>query len=624
MENTEPKQPTVRQSIFTWFKQYHNVVKFTSIAIISIAIIGYLGVKTYTPVSLVAPKHNVSMKGPFSIQLNQTLSHVDTSKINVIPAIDGQWHYKRGNLINSDSLVFTPKNYFKENTTYKVSLPSANRLLGGLVQLPSLAFTTEKAPGVSKTGIKTWAEGQIIPADSDFKVELESPNHNTRKIELRLTPDIKVKSAIKDDKIYTWTPLELLPQNTDINVELYDTKNNESLLKLTVHTAAEPKLTSPLQRGNIDENDTINLTFADPMLADSTTITFDTPGKGSWQNDATYAFKPDKLTPNTTYSYTISKNARSRAGGILMSDIAGKFTTYGAITVVSTSPKGTNLAQNQQTISFTFNRQVDQNSALERLSISSGNITGTSWKGNTLYATVTNIGFQKSFSATIAPGVINTAFGTPSSQAYSLSFTTEPRSAKLDIPFYRQQHSGTCTAASLRMILAYRGIQSDEVSLVNHMGYNPRPKDTSTDPHTWDDPQQMFVGNIDGSIKDGTAAGPDAPPVAKAARAMGRNASAVTGISASWIAEQLYAGNPVIMFGAFRDTGMTTWQTPTGGTAIMNLTGHATVVTGVVGEPNAPIGFWVNDPLGSASYWTAGAVSANIARDPHRQAVVVY
>ncbi|MCA9336183.1 C39 family peptidase, partial [Candidatus Saccharibacteria bacterium] len=146
----------------------------------------------------------------------------------------------------------------------------------------------------------------------------------------------------------------------------------------------------------------------------------------------------------------------------------------------------------------------------------------------------------------------------------------------------------------------------------------------STDPPVWDDPQTMFVGSIDGSITGGTGAGPDAPPVAKAARAYGRNASAVTGIDAGWIAQQLYNGNPVIMFGAFSRTGTITWKTPSGDTRIMNLTGHATTVTGVKGEPSNPIGFWVNDPLRGASYWTTAQVNANIALDPDRQAVVIY
>ena len=134
----------------------------------------------------------------------------------------------------------------------------------------------------------------------------------------------------------------------------------------------------------------------------------------------------------------------------------------------------------------------------------------------------------------------------------------------------------------------------------------------------------MFVGSIDGSITAGTGAGPDAPPIAKAARAYGRSASPFTGVNAGWIAQQIHNGNPVIMFGAYRATGTTTWKTPSGGTIVMNLTGHATVVTGVQGEPSAPLGFWVNDPLRGSSYWSAAAVEANIARDPDRQAVVVY
>ena len=290
------------------------------------------------------------------------------------------------------------------------------------------------------------------------------------------------------------------------------------------------------------------------------------------------------------------------------------------------SPRGGNeLSQASQTISFTFSRPVDHTSAEQRFSVSSGQIVGKAWRGNTLLVTVNNLGFQKHITATMSAGVTNASFGIPTNQAYSLSFTTEIRTVKLAVPAFRQQHKATCTAASLRMILAYRGISSDEIGLVNAMGYNPRPADTSTDPPTWDDPQTMFVGSIDGSIADWTAAGPDAPPVARAARAYGRNASYATGITSSWIAHQIHNGTPVIMFGSFRATGNVTWKTPSGATRIMNQTGHATVVIGVKGEPTSPLGFWVNDPLrGTTSYWSRGAVAANIARDPDRQAVLVY
>jgi uncharacterized protein YvpB len=391
-----------------------------------------------------------------------------------------------------------------------------------------------------------------------------------------------------------------------------------------VRTAAEPTLTSELHLNNVDEKDTIALSFNEPIDRDSAVIKFDLAGSGAWQDDKTYVFTPEKLIPNTTYNYSVAKNAHSQSGGILTSDITGSFTTIGPVSVVATSPSGYELAQGQQTISFTFSRPVDLASALQRLSVSSGTVTSTYWKGTTLYAIVSNLGFQQNFSAAIAAGVVNTSFGLPSNRSYSLSFTTEARIAKLNVPFYRQQYSATCTAASLRMILAWRGIAADDMSIVQRMGYAPRPRDNSTNPPTWDDPQSMFVGDINGSIQAGTGAGPDAPPIVKAAQSYGLSSSAVTGINSSWIAEQLHAGRPVIMFGATRASGNTSWQTPGGGTATMNLTGHTTVVIGVKGEPSTPLGFWVSDPLGGTSFWSTAAVESNIARDPYRQAVVAY
>jgi hypothetical protein len=177
------------------------------------------------------------------------------------------------------------------------------------------------------------------------------------------------------------------------------------------------------------------------------------------------------------------------------------------------------------------------------------------------------------------------------------------------------------------MVLAYRGITTDDMSIVYKMGYNPTNLDKSTDPATWDDPQEMFVGSVDGSIKDGTGAGPDAPPVAKAAISYGRQATAATSISPAWIAGQMYNnGGIVIFYGAFANTGTTSWKTPSGRIEVMNLTSHARVVTGVNGSPDNPIGFWVSDPLSSsgAKYWTAAQVAASINADPYRQALVVY
>lgn len=239
-----------------------------------------------------------------------------------------------------------------------------------------------------------------------------------------------------------------------------------------------------------------------------------------------------------------------------------------------------------------------------------------------MIASVSNMGFQRTVTASVAAGVKNAGFGAPSNRGFGVSFTTEVVTIKYNVPAYRQQHSATCVAASLRMILAYHGIGTDDMAIVNRMGYAP----TKLTDGKWDDPQQMFVGSVDGSISSGTAAGTDAQPAARVAQQYGRGASAVTGINVHWIAQQLAARRLVIMFGAMGNVSQTiTWQTPSGRTEVMNKAGHARTVIGVKGDPSNPIGFWVNDPLnGYTAYWTAGQLQANINLDPYRQAVSVW
>lgn len=612
--------PTIVTAL--WVRKKYIVLGFSAGVVFGL-MVGAVG-RTALPLSLDYVKANTKVDQPLIISLNQHIKPIDVNTITITPNVEGKWQFIQPSIMQRGRLVFTPKTYFKEYTKYSVAVPEAERVFGPKTAIPPVTFTTERAPSLATTGAASWKDGQTIAADARVSASLVSANHHLRELELRTTPQIAMTRSVANDKDYTWKSTDTWPQNTDITFELYDTKNRESLMKKTVHVAAEPALTSPLHRDSVDERDTITLTFGSAVDPATAKISFDLAGRGTWQNDTSYVFRPEKLAPGTTYHYTVAAGMRSRDGGILKNDISGSFATIGPVTVAAMSPYGNGLAQAAQTLSFTFNRPVDHASAEQRLSVSSGQVTSKWWKGNTLYAAVNNLGFQQTFSATIASGVTNAAFGLPSARSFGLSFSTETRSVKLNVPMFRQQHSGTCTAASLRMILSYRGIGSDEIGLVNAMGYNPRSIDKSTDPATWDDPQTMFVGSIDGSIANGTGAGPDAPPVAKASRAYGRSAASVSGIGPGWIAQQLYDGNPVIMFGSWRNTGLISWKTPTGASRVMNLTGHATVVIGVKGEPSNPLGFWVNDPLSGASYWTVGQVAANIARDPDRQAVVVY
>jgi uncharacterized protein YvpB len=214
------------------------------------------------------------------------------------------------------------------------------------------------------------------------------------------------------------------------------------------------------------------------------------------------------------------------------------------------------------------------------------------------------------------PGIIPVRFGLPSTAAFSMQFTTEPRTIKLNVPVYAQQHPSSCEAAALRMALAYRGVNDIDSSIVQKMGYSPRFKDKAT--NSWDDPNAMYVGNIDGSQSRYEAYGAYAAPVAKAARAYGRAAEVHYGITPQLIAQQVYSGNPVVIIGTVSHMSPLpiSWSGPNG--VVHAWMGeHARTVIGVAGQADNPIGFWVNDPYrGTQEYWSYARLVADINAIP--------
>lgn len=591
------------------------------------ALVSIVFLLVHTSVAI-TPKYQTTdhaVDQPLKVQLNTSLKSIAMDEIKISPDVQGEWKYNKGGLVGNDSLEFKPKSYFKVNTSYKVTFGKIERLIVGSKTITPIYFKTESAPKILEKGIFSLKDGQSMAADLPIVAELASPNRGLRHIEIQTDPAIELKKTISEDKIYSWKSDGLLPQGQPIKLKVIDTKNNVTLITKSLNVAAEPSIANPIKSQYFTPQDEAIITFNEPIEPSSSKrITFDIAGSGSWRSDTVYAYKPQKVEPGKTYSATVSSGLRSKSGGVLTSDKVMQFSTTGPVVVTSVSPRGSELAQNSQQIKFTFDQAVDRASAQERLSISGGKLTGISWAGNTMIANVIDLGFQQTITATVGAGVRPVGFGLPSNRVYSTTFTTEFRTVRLNAPFFRQQFKGSCAAASLRMILAAKGIGTSDMDIIYRMGYSPRAADRSTDPPTWDDPDEMYVGDVNGSIRDFTGAGPDAGPVAKAARSYGLGASAVTGASPQWIAEQIYAGRMVIFFGAFANTGFTSWQTNSGKTVRMNITSHARLVTGVKGEPSNPVGFWVSDPLSGVSLWSTSSMAANMNLDTAHQAVVVY
>jgi uncharacterized protein YvpB len=176
---------------------------------------------------------------------------------------------------------------------------------------------------------------------------------------------------------------------------------------------------------------------------------------------------------------------------------------------------------------------------------------------------------------------------------------------QLAVPLFTQQYIRSCEEASLRMVLAYYGIMTDDMSIVQKVGYAPHIWDHKN--NIWDNPNEMFVGSIDDSTKNGY--GTFAPAIASAANKFGRQAESDTNVSASFIGNQIANGYPVIIWGFFATPPFIKyqWKTSTGTIIDAYRSEHVRVVTGLVGDPNNPTGFFVNDPITGVKneYWSA-------------------
>ncbi|OGI60955.1 hypothetical protein A2814_02625 [Candidatus Nomurabacteria bacterium RIFCSPHIGHO2_01_FULL_38_19] len=200
----------------------------------------------------------------------------------------------------------------------------------------------------------------------------------------------------------------------------------------------------------------------------------------------------------------------------------------------------------------------------------------------------------------------------------------------LDVPADKQEFKNSCEESALQMVLAYYDIQATEMEIVERVGYKPRNWDQVKG--IWDDPSEMFVGSITGKNSKGQAMsgyGAYAPALAKAARTFGRNAESYSPVTASFIAEQIYKGYPVMVWGLFRTPPYVkyAWKTDEGKAIEAYRGEHVRVVVGVIGDRVNPVGFFLNDPLTGkkSEYWSAERLMKhmNIWGNLTNQAVVV-
>lgn len=609
---------------FFQYIQKHWVVVTLSVSLVCLGAIAALFVlRTRMPVTVKYSAERHSVTAPFVVTISQTLQPMTPQQLEITPKIEGSWQYKSGNILGSDVLIFTPRESFRTDTTYTVRMNQVKRVIVGDANIPPVTFKTEQAPGISRTSFQD-QEKPVLAADHVFTVELSERNRKLRSLVLSTEPRVELEALTSsDDKIFTWRPKHLLPQGQEVRILLTDANSGDVLIDKTVSIAQEPSLQTPVTEHNFSKGDTATMVFNNPMSPETTEIRFSVAGKGSWKDDRTYQYTPDEVKPGMTYTYTIAKGSRTKQGGVLTQDVTRNFSTPSYVASLSRSPLGNELGQAQQDIRITFNQPVNTASAESRFRISQGTITGYRWEGNTMIVTVKDLGFQNTVTYSVLSGV-EPIFGLTSTVAIQGSFTTELKTITLSVPYYRQVYAQSCEAASLRMALAYRGIQSSDWDILQKFGYAPRSKDVES--NSWDDPQKQFVGDVNGNQGKGTGWGVYAEPVAAAARQFGRSAVTQYGVSASFLARQIYNDRPVILWGIWgTSASIQAWNTPDGVTASGPFPMHVRLVVGVKGSIDNPQGFYVNDPITGSAYWSANQLIANTQKaGPANQAVVIY
>ena len=166
----------------------------------------------------------------------------------------------------------------------------------------------------------------------------------------------------------------------------------------------------------------------------------------------------------------------------------------------------------------------------------------------------------------------------------------------LAVPFHKQEHPLSCEIASLRSALLTVGLDVPESILLDGLPMDPTPKRwTSASSFTWGDPDEGFVGNINGRMPS-TGYGIHAQGLAKVA-SLYAAALPIRVNDAARLMTAIDAGHPVIAWSVLgNEPRGYTWQTPAGKKIYAALYEHSVVVAGYTGSGNTIEKVFVVDP----------------------------
>lgn len=556
----------------------------------------------------------VSRDNPIEIKFDRPINK-KTIKGEISPDIKGQWVASSGFFKKENKLTFVPSESLALETRYTVSLSGIKNSFSKESKY-LFSFQTRSIPKILSITPENGDEGAL--PNQEITIEAEQFSSDQVKFEFELNPTVPVDTKQENSK-FILTPKESLIKGTSYGLKVYytlisyDYESGETKLLSEKTEAASSvfKVVSVLGIKSYHPTGTgilidtpISIEFSQDMDKKSAEDAFSTSptmqGKFSWSDNRTINFAPSQnFQKNTKYAVTLSKNAKTAEGENIEESLTYDFTTIGPVAVSSFSPSnGTKNVDTSTKVAVTFDQAVDHQSAESNFSLNSGREGSFAWDGNIMTFSPSELSFSQTYEIKIASGV-KTVLGLDSDKDFTATFQTRAQSTTLNVTAYKQSHMYSCMISAARSALAYRGIIVSEATIISKVGYDTTPWSGTWNEagSTWGDPNTGIVGDLDGKANNiGWGYGSYWNPISSAIQSLGRSNEVKSDMTASSLAAEIAAGNPVIVWwvnGVWPSYELFWYKN---GTKIRAVNGmHVVVVKGFTGTVDDPTSITVTD-----------------------------
>ncbi|MDO8569403.1 MAG: C39 family peptidase [bacterium] len=176
----------------------------------------------------------------------------------------------------------------------------------------------------------------------------------------------------------------------------------------------------------------------------------------------------------------------------------------------------------------------------------------------------------------------------------ALVLPQKDESFSLSMPYYKQENGLTCEVAALRTALAYLGSYVSETELIGKLVFDTRVP--MSPEGIWGDPENGFVGDINGSIFYRTGFGVYEKPILALALNY-KTAAIIEKADLIKVLEEVLSGNPVLAWGLLSRRAAVSWKTLDGKVIEVRPGEHVRVVIGFTGEIDNPTKIILLDPI---------------------------